>query len=80
MAGGLFVLPKMHKITQNSLLKKHGIFCLTFSFSHFLKIILAIVFLLCYNNSAFRMAADSLFVPVYKKRVSRGEEAARGTN
>ena len=31
MAGGLFVLPKMHKITQNSLLKKHGIFCLTFS-------------------------------------------------
>ena len=32
MAGGLFVLPKMHKITQNSLLKKHGIFCLTFSF------------------------------------------------
>ena len=30
--GGLFVLPKMHKITQNSLLKKHGIFCLTFSF------------------------------------------------
>jgi hypothetical protein len=31
LAGGLFVLPKMHKITQNSLLKKHGIFCLTFS-------------------------------------------------
>lgn len=31
--GGLFVLPKMHKITQNSLLKKHGIFCLTFSFA-----------------------------------------------
>lgn len=30
-AGGLFVLLKMHKITQNSLLKKHGIFCLTFS-------------------------------------------------
>ena len=25
------MLPKMHKITQNSLLKKHGIFCLTFS-------------------------------------------------
>lgn len=24
------MLPKMHKITQNSLLKKHGIFCLTF--------------------------------------------------
>nr|DAK94986.1 MAG TPA: hypothetical protein [Caudoviricetes sp.] len=23
----------MHKITQNSLLKKHGIFCLTFSFN-----------------------------------------------
>ena len=34
MAGGLFVLPKMHKITQNSLLKKHGIFYLTFSFPH----------------------------------------------
>lgn len=31
MAGGLFALPKMYKITQNSLLKKHGIFCLTFS-------------------------------------------------
>ena len=31
MAGGLFALPKMHKITQNSLLKKHGIFYLTFS-------------------------------------------------
>jgi len=31
LAGGLFVLPKMHKITQNSLLKKYGIFCLTFS-------------------------------------------------
>ena len=31
MAGGLFVLPKMYKITQNSLLKKHGIFYLTFS-------------------------------------------------
>lgn len=24
------MLLKMHKITQNSLLKKHGIFCLTF--------------------------------------------------
>lgn len=34
MAGGLFALPKMHKITQNSLLKKHGIFCLTFSCAH----------------------------------------------
>lgn len=37
MAGGLFVLPKMHKITQNSLLKKHGIFCLTFSRPNFYK-------------------------------------------
>ena len=34
MAGGLFALPKMYKITQNSLLKKHGIFCLTFSLEH----------------------------------------------
>ena len=46
----------------------------------FLKIILAIGDTLCYDNSAFRMAADSLFVPICKKRVSRGEETARGTN
>lgn len=38
--GGLFVLPKMHKITQNSLLKKHGIFCLTFSSEAFAEEIL----------------------------------------
>lgn len=49
-------------------------------FSHFLKIILAIVFLLCYNNQHSAWLRTSLFVPVYKKRVSRGEEAARGTN
>lgn len=35
------MLLKMHKITQNSLLKKHGIFCLTFSFSAAQKIYLA---------------------------------------
>lgn len=40
MAGGLFVLPKMHKITQNSLLKKHGIFCLTFSLKKKVKFVL----------------------------------------
>lgn len=38
--GGLFVLPKMHKITQNSLLKKHGIFCLTFSLKKKVKFVL----------------------------------------
>lgn len=42
MAGGLFVLPKMHKITQNSLLKKHGIFCLTFSSKCFLEKVLTL--------------------------------------
>lgn len=40
MAGGLFVLPKMYKITQNSLLKKHGIFCLTFSLKKKVKFVL----------------------------------------
>ena len=50
------------------------------NFTYFLEIILAIRFTLCYDNSAFRMAADSLFVPICKKRVSRGEETARGTN
>ena len=42
MAGGLFVLPKMHKITQNSLLKKHGIFCLTFSNAKNIKKVLTV--------------------------------------
>ena len=46
----------------------------------FLKIILAIGDTLCYDNSAFRMAADSLFVPICRNRVSKGEETARGTN
>ena len=37
------------------------------NFTYFLEIILAIRFTLCYDNSAFRMAADSLFVPICKK-------------
>ena len=36
-------------------------------FHVFFEIILAIRFTLCYDNSAFRMAADSLFVPICKK-------------
>lgn len=47
MAGGLFVLPKMHKITQNSLLKKHGIFYLTFSSEIFCIFVLTTVFFSC---------------------------------
>lgn len=46
----------------------------------FLKKVLAMGRTLCYNNSAFRMAADSLFVPKYEIWVSREEETARGTN
>lgn len=53
MAGGLFVLPKMHKITQNSLLKKHGIFCLTFRLEKFLEKTVAIPVFLCYTILAF---------------------------
>lgn len=52
MAGGLFVLPKMHKITQNSLLKKHGIFCLTFSIVIFVHISLYKTRELLYNIMA----------------------------
>ena len=50
MAGGLFVLPKMHKITQNSLLKKHGIFCLTFSRVSFCKSFLVFSGEVLYNG------------------------------
>lgn len=34
------MLLKMHKITQNSLLKKHGIFCLTFYLKKKVKFVL----------------------------------------
>ena len=52
MAGGLFVLPKMHKITQNSLLKKHGIFCLTFSGHENSKVTMDIYAKVKYNKPA----------------------------
>ena len=53
--GGLFVLPKMHKITQNSLLKKHGIFCLTFSRSAGTQISLVILPDIVYNTIDYAM-------------------------
>lgn len=43
------MLPKMHKITQNSLLKKHGIFCLTFSAKKIAKMVLTGYFEIGYN-------------------------------
>ena len=73
MAVGLFVLPKMHKITQNSLLKKHGIFCLTFSSAVFWEILLAI-----HRNLWYTTRALCLGVLIFRPVLGQNRSGWRG--
>lgn len=49
-------------------------------FTHFFEKTLAFENTLWYYISAFRMTADSLFVPFFEEEVSKGEETVRGNN